>query len=332
MMQAVLTVNVGSSSIKAALFDVRTGMNLDRLSLKTHTTPEALAQVAAWVENQNKGEVKEITAVVNRIVHGGAHYTQTTPLNAKILNALEAFEAYAPLHQPFGLMAARFMQQAFPTAQHFACFDTAFHATNEPLFTTLAIPNHFGLRRFGFHGLSYQNVAQQVPQGRVVAAHLGAGASVCAMLNGKSVATSMGLTALDGLPMGTRCGALDAGAVLVLATQLGVAETQRVLYQESGLKALCGVADWQQLRLSQTPQSNFAVAYFIERVAESVAALATSLGGLDTLVFTGGIGENDADLQQAVTAKLAFLGGFETQVVKCDEERVLFNQTLATLR
>lgn len=328
MMDAVLVLNSGSSSIKAALFDVRTGMNLDRLHL-AHLPPDehlgAFHRVFTWATGQNSSEVKRIVATVHRVVHGGDEFHAATVLNDGVLQYLQNLTPLAPLHQPACLHGISVCRAAYPDIPHYACFDTAFHAQQSALQTTLPIPAETKMRRYGFHGLSYSQIARRYPAGRTIAAHLGSGSSVCAIQDGISLASTMGLTALDGLPMATRSGAIDAGAVLILARQHGVDMTEDMLYRHSGLLALSGISgDMHTLRQSADARASFAIAYFTHSIAAAIAALCVSMGGVDRVVFTGGIGENDAALRQDVCTKLAFLPKFDVAVHACDEEREMF--------
>jgi acetate kinase len=275
-----------------------------------------------------------IRAVAHRVVHGGALFTEPTIADDAVLARLDELTPFAPMHQPANLDAIRRFATAFPAAPQIACFDTAFHATAPRAAQTFALPSHVfdeGLRRFGFHGLSYQYVAEHLArvrpdlaQGRVIAAHLGSGASLCAIKAGASLATTMGLTALDGVPMGTRPGAIDAGLVLHLARRQGVDAVERMLYREAGLKGLSGLSgDMRVLRASSQPTARFAIEVFVARVAEAAAALTVALGGLDALVFTGGIGANDAATRDEVAAKLRHLSAFEVLAFDTDEEAVM---------
>jgi acetate kinase len=275
-----------------------------------------------------------IRAVAHRVVHGGAAFTAPAIVDEAVLARLAELVPFAPMHQPANLDAIRRFAAAFPGAAQIACFDTAFHAGAPRLARTFALPAHFfdeGLRRYGFHGLSYQYVAEHLSRtrpdlarGRVIAAHLGSGASLCAMKAGASVATTMGLTALDGVPMGTRPGALDAGLVLHLARAHGVDAVEQMFYRDAGLKGLSGLSgDMRVLRASAAPEARFAIDVFVARVAEAAAALTVALGGVDALVFTGGIGANDAAAREAVIAKLTHLGAFAVLAFDTDEEAVM---------
>lgn len=260
-------------------------------------------------------------AIGHRVVHGGPEYRQAVLIDDKVIEDLDALTPLAPLHQPHNLAAIRAVRKAAPELPQVACFDTAFHATNGIMAQLFALPYHYygeGIRRYGFHGLSYEYIAKHLHQvapdlarGRLVVAHLGNGASLCAMKDGKSVETTMGLTALDGLPMGTRSGAIDAGAVLwMIARGMDYHAIEKLLYQESGLKGLSGVSsDMRELLASDAEQAKLAIDFYTYRIAQEVGKLATVLGGLDGLVFTGGIGEHAAPIRAQVCERLAPLFG-----------------------
>lgn len=275
-------------------------------------------------------------AIGHRVVHGGAHFKDAVLIDDKVIEALDALTPLAPLHQPHNLAAIRAVRTAAPELPQVACFDTAFHADNGIMAQLFALPYHYyddGIRRYGFHGLSYEYIARHlhtaapdVARGRVVVAHLGNGASLCAMKDGKSVETTMGLTALDGLPMGTRCGALDAGAVLwMMAQGMGHDEIEKLLYHESGLKGLSGVSsDMRELLASESERAKLAIDFYTYRIAQEVGKLAVVLGGLDALVLTGGIGEHAAPIRAQVCERLAPLFGIalDTAANDAGKERV----------
>ena len=256
-------------------------------------------------------------AIGHRVVHGGARYADAVLIDDEVIEELDALTPLAPLHQPHNLAAIRAVRQAAPELPQVACFDTAFHAGNDILAQLFALPYSYygeGVRRYGFHGLSYEYIAKHLHQvapdiarGRVVVAHLGNGASLCAMKDGKSVETTMGLTALDGLPMGTRCGALDAGAVLwMMARGMDYHAIEKALYQESGLKGLSGLSsDMRELLASGSDRAKLAIDFYTYRIAQEVGKLAVVLGGLDGLVFTAGIGEHAAPIRTQVCERLA---------------------------
>ncbi len=260
-----------------------------------------------------------VQAIAHRVVHGGAYYSSSVLVTPEVMAQLATLNALAPLHQPHNLAGISAFAESFGDVPQVACFDTAFHRTLSPLETTFAIDKNLteqGVRRYGFHGLSYQYVSQvlrrEVPRaaGRVVMAHLGNGASVCATTEHQSRATTMGFSALDGLMMGTRSGALDPGVLLYLMEQgWGHDAIQKLLYKQSGLLGVSGEsADMRSLRASNSQAARFATDLFAHRVVREVGALSACIGGLDVLAFTGGIGEHDALLRQQVGEALAYLG------------------------
>ena len=280
---------------------------------------QALDAVLHWLEQNLPGQ--KVQLVSHRVVHGGVHFAQPVRLDAPVLAQLEALAPLAPLHQPHNLAGIRSAMAAFGQALQVACFDTAFHRQHPFVADTFALPRHFyeqGVRRYGFHGLSYEFIAralqQQWPalhQGRVIVAHLGNGASMCALRQGVSIDSSMGFTALDGLPMGTRCGQIDPGVLLYLLTEKGYnpAQLTELLYQQSGLKGLSGLSnDVRELLQSGLPQAEQALDYFVARCKREIGALSASLGGLDALVFTGGIGENAVAIRQRILQDLGWIG------------------------
>jgi len=264
---------------------------------------------------------RRVAAVGHRIVHGGVAYSGPQMLDRRVVDELDKLIPLAPLHLPHNLAPVRSMMALAPDVPQVGCFDTAFHAAQPALAQAFALPariTDLGIRRYGFHGLSYEYIASRLPQAdpglsgaKVVAAHLGNGASMCAMSAGRSVATTMGFTAVDGLPMGTRCGDLDPGVVLYLIEELGmdVAAVQKLLYQESGLLGVSGVsADMRTLEASDDPRARAAIALMVYRIGRELGSLAAALGGLDALVFSGGIGENSVALRAAVCRDAAWLG------------------------
>jgi acetate kinase len=271
-----------------------------------------------------------IGGVGHRIVHGGVDFSESIVLDPGKLAVLERLCPLAPLHQPHNLSGVRAAQAAFPQAMQVACFDTAFHRTHPWVNDTYALPRKLyedGIRRYGFHGLSYEYVTQRLAEvaplhaaGRVVVTHLGNGASMCAIRDGQSVGSTMGFTALDGLPMGTRCGQLDPGVVLYLAANgMTPTEIEDLLYRRSGLKGLSGLSqDMRELEAAGTPEAQQAIAYFVSRIRRELGAMAAILSGLDAVVFCGGIGENAWRIRDRVCR------GFEWLGIELDEIR---NQT-----
>jgi len=339
-MSAVLTLNAGSSSIKFAVY--RAGDTPDllqagqvenlgpvaRLVLKGDDAREvdigpadhAAAVRAILQELAPVLDGQAVTGVGHRIVHGGKTFGAPVELTDDVLDQLEAFVPLAPLHQPHNLAAVRAAQQAFPNALQVGCFDTSFHRGHPFVNDTFGLPRRFydqGVRRYGFHGLSYDYITSclrrdwpELAGGRVVIAHLGNGASMCAVENGQSVGSTMGFSALDGLPMGTRCGQLDPGVLLYLMGQgMGVDEITRILYQESGLKGLSELShDMRTLLASDDPKAREAIDYYVFRIRRELGGMAAVLGGLDGVVFCGGIGENAAEIRARVIGGMGFLG------------------------
>ena len=349
MPKAILTLNAGSSSIKFALHELDSGMVLQQVSrgqiegigIAPHFIAQAtdgtvsseyrwpagaalehealLTPLLAWVTAHLGQEA--LCAVGHRIVHGGSAYDRPVYLDANVLDELAKLTPLAPLHQPHNLAAARAMAQLRPDLPQVGCFDTAFHHGMSADATRLALPRKYadeGVRRYGFHGLSYEYIAgrlrEQAPglaAGRVIAAHLGNGASLCAMHDGHSVDTTMGFTTLDGLVMGTRCGNLDPGAMLYLqqAHGLSAAEVEHMLYHDSGLLGVSGISsDMRTLLASDDARAREAIDLFVFRIAREAGALTATLGGIDALVFSAGIGEHAAPIRAAVCARLGWLG------------------------
>lgn len=350
---ALLTLNAGSSSLKFRMFGLDATMTVlcggkitnigerpvfrrqggDRdLPLPLDMDIDgAVRFVRDWVDDNAQCPV---IAAAHRIVHGGPDLDGSAELKDSTLSYLKTLIPLAPLHQPHNLAAAEVMAKAYPQIRQFGCFDTAFHSRRDRLASEFALPGHIrsaGVRRYGFHGLSYAWISRRLRtclphlyDGRVVVAHLGNGASLCAMTAGQSIDTTMGLTALDGLPMGTRCGALDPGAVIHMQRALGlsVQEVEAILYEDSGLKGLSGISnDVRTLLESTEPDAAFAIDYFVRKTAQQIAAMSVSLGGLDSLIFTGGIGENATQVRDKVVSALAWLPPFEIHIIPADEER-----------
>lgn len=349
MRQTILVLNAGSSSIKFQLFAVAGDDRLDRLlkgqfdgigvrprlvakgphgealtdeswdANAVPDVPSALDKVIAFLVGQLGGQLP--VAIGHRVVHGGIDYSHPTLVTDEVLARLEPLVPLAPLHQPNNLAPIRVIRERRPNLPQVACFDTAFHRTHPEVADRFAIPEALyaeGVRRYGFHGLSYEYIAQKLPEvaprlasGKVLVAHLGSGASMCALAAGRSIESTMGFTALDGLPMGTRPGQLDAGVVLHLLQQKGMSakEIERLLYSECGLKGLSGISnDVRVLLESADPRAKLALDYFIYRIAALAGALAAALEGIDGLVFTAGIGENAPVIREAVVRRLGWLG------------------------
>jgi acetate kinase len=346
---SILVVNAGSSSLKFSLFRIGAA---DDLRLAAHgqiagigsrprmtardgsgntlverdvavaegsEVRDAIAHAAVWLRDQFPHE--PLLAVGHRVVHGGADYSRPALVDAEVLTALEHLVPLAPLHLPHNLAAIQTVRENQPQLPQVVCFDTAFHRTHPQLADLYALPWKYyeaGVRRYGFHGLSYEYIAAVLPQvapgiahGRVIVAHLGNGASLCALRGGKSIDSTMGFSPLDGIPMGTRPGAIDPGVLLYLAGQRGMsaAALEELLYKESGLLGLSGVSsDMRMLLESRAPRAQLAVDYFVHHVARQIGALAAVLGGLDGLVFTAGIGENSAEIRARIMDACAWLG------------------------
>src|SRR3954447_3533752 len=280
---------------------------------------KALGAVADWLNGLYGGAA--VRGVGHRIVHGGAKYTGPTIVTPEVLDDLRTLIPLAPLHQPYNLAAIEAVFERLPHVPQVACFDTSFHRGQPAVAELVPLPREIccdGVQRYGFHGLSYEYIASSLPRvapeiatGRVVVAHLGSGASLCAMSNGRSIDSTFGFTALDGLCMGTRPGALDPGVVLYLFQGLGLsaAEVETVLYKKSGLLGISGISnDMRVLLGSSEPAARLAVDYFVYRAAREIGSLAAVLGGLDALVFTAGVGENSAEIRRRICAASSWLG------------------------
>jgi acetate kinase len=347
-MDTILVVNAGSSSVKFQVFAVEgegglrrqikgqidgigsrprlraSGPSGDPLVDRAYPieavadVPAAMTVAGAWLRDELS--INPI-AVGHRVVHGGPDHARPVLIDHAVVTRLERYVSLAPLHQPHNLAPIRTLLNNFPALPQVACFDTAFHRDHDALADHYAIPHQLhaeGIRRYGFHGLSYEYIAKRLPQvapdiagGCVIVAHLGSGASMCAMKGGKSVESTMGFTALDGLAMGTRPGQLDPGVVLYLIAEKGMSATkvQDFLYRDCGLKGLSGVSnDMRELEASADPRAAFAIDYFAYRVGLNAGMLAAALQGLDAFVFTAGIGENSATIRARIAARLAWLG------------------------
>jgi len=279
----------------------------------------ALSALAAWLRSRYRGA--RVLGVGHRVVHGGARFTVPVVVTESVLEQLRALIPLAPLHQPYNLGAIEAVQERMPGVPQVACFDTSFHRGQPPVSEVIPLPREVcrsGIQRYGFHGLSYEYIASVLPQvapeiaaGRVIVAHLGSGASLCALRAGKSVDHSLGFTALDGLCMGTRPGAFDPGVVLYLFQELGLsaAEVETMLYKRSGLLGISGISnDMRVLLASADPNARLAVDYFVYRAAREIGSLAAVLGGIDALVFTAGIGENSPEIRRRIGQSCAWLG------------------------
>ena len=389
-MNTILVVNAGSSSVKFEVYGIADGGELkwlikgqmdgigERPRLRAAAVdgksmidrsfaadevadlPAAMQRTGAWLREAHKVQP---VAVGHRIVHGGPAFDRPVLIDDSVLAQLEQYTSLAPLHQPNNLAPIRSIRSLFPNIPQVACFDTAFHRGHTAITDHYAIPERYyaeGVRRYGFHGLSYEfiasrlkEVAPRIAGGRVIVAHLGSGASMCALSAGCSVETSMGFTALDGLPMGTRPGQTDPGVVLYLLGQkrMSVAELEKLFYHESGLRALSGISnDVRALEESADPRAGFALDYFAYRVGLEAGRLAAALGGIDGFVFTAGIGENAPSMRVRIAKHLTWLGAeldlqanahgpaisrpnsrVALYVIPTDEELMIAHHTLALL-
>jgi len=386
----LLTLNAGSSSIKFALYEaaapalralavgqveglaaevrmqVRDGGGaalLERRFAAGEGPADhagALRLVLDWLA-EGAPEAR-IAAVGHRVVHGGPDYARPVLLDERVLADLERLNPLAPLHQPHNLAGVRAARAAFPAAPQVACFDTAFHRSHPFVADVFGLPRRFyeeGVRRYGFHGLSYEYIVRRLAAeapalaaGRTIVAHLGNGASMCAVRAGSSIASTMGFSPLDGLPMGTRCGQLDPGVLLYLLQEKGMSAgaVADLLYRESGLKGLSGVShDMRLLEAAEAPAAAEALDYYVFRVRREIGALAAALGGLDGIVFTGGVGENARNIRRRILEGMDWFGialdraanaanrplisaagsRVEVRVVRTDEEAMIAEHTAA---
>lgn len=349
MSDLLLAVNAGSSSIKFALFSAADGSALDPrlkgrmegigvrprlvasdvsgalLIDRPYTVEEvgdhdhAIAAISGWV--QTRPERGKLIAAGHRVAHGGSRFTAPALIDDDLLHELDRLAPLAPLHQPANLAGIRALRSRNPSLPQVACFDTAFHRHHSEIADRFALPERFyreGIRRYGFHGLSYDYIARRLPSvapeiaaRKVVVAHLGNGASMCAMIGGRSVDTTMSFSALDGLPMGTRCGALDPGVMIYLLRDKGMsaAAVEKMLYTECGLRGLSDISsDMRDLERSELPSAKLAVDYYVYHVCRHLGALAAAMNGIDAVVFTAGIGEKSALIRRQVCSRLAWLG------------------------
>jgi len=346
--ELVLVLNAGSSSLKFGVYRAATGEEpvlqtrgqIDGIGSRPHFVAkdasgvkladealdagvrdgkQALESLVGWLASNF--DRRQLAGVGHRVVHGGAHYARPVCLTLEVLGELQELAPLAPLHQPYNLNAIEAVFERLPDLPQVACFDTGFHRGHAEVVDLLPLPAELraaGLQRYGFHGISYEyiasvlpSVAPEIASGRVLVAHLGSGASVCALRGGHSIDSTLGFTALDGLCMGTRPGALDPGVVLYLFQGLGLdaKEVENLLYRQCGLLGISGISnDMRVLLDSDAPEARLAVDYFIYRAAGQIGALAATLGGVDALVFTAGIGENSAEVRARVCQASAWLG------------------------
>jgi acetate kinase len=382
----IAVINAGSSSIKFGLYEAQdpdvllywgqvaqiglaprlsvTNAAGDIITDQRFDTLDHAGATQAIMETAVQIAAGTIVGVGHRVVHGGTEYAAPVRIDAEILAALAKLAALAPLHQPHNLAAIEAVSHAAPDMPQVACFDTAFHRGQPPLAQLFAIPRALtdgGVRRYGFHGLSYEYVVSQIPRiepalagKKVVIAHLGNGASLCAVQAGRSIASTMGFTAADGLVMGTRCGAIDPGVLVYLMDVHGMdaRALEDLIYRQSGLLGVSGVSsDMRQLRAAATPAAAEAIALFVYRVVREIGSMAAALGGLDGVIFTGGIGENDAATRAEIASGCGWLGleldlarnargegrisaeaaSVGAWVVRTDEERMIARHTATTL-
>ncbi|AVA26364.1 MULTISPECIES: acetate/propionate family kinase [unclassified Rhizobium] len=389
-MDTILVVNAGSSSLKFEVFAAADtlarrikgrmegigtaprltikGAGGDRLADEDYPRdtvpdlPAAMRLVGEWLREHHEGR---LITVGHRVVHGGPDHMRPARIDENLLRELERYTSLAPLHQPNNLAPIRILLEHQPQLAQVACFDTAFHRGHDPMADHYAIPAHYfdeGVRRYGFHGLSYEYVAGRLAEvapdisgRRVIVAHLGSGASMCALNRGRSVECTFGFTALDGLPMGTRCGQIDPGVLLYLLQQHGmtVEQLQDLLYKESGLKGLSGISnDVRDLLASSDAGATLALDHFVHRIGLNAGLLAAALGGLDAFVFTAGVGENSPVMRARIAEKLGWLGALldperndagellvssedskvAVYVVPTDEELMIARHTLALIK
>ncbi|CAB3752099.1 acetate/propionate family kinase [Paraburkholderia humisilvae] len=348
MTDVILVLNAGSSSIKFRAYYIEGG----ELGLGLHGQVEGLFSAPHFIAHDRHGEAagekrwgdgaklsheegiqfisqfltshrgdNRLVAVGHRVVHGGEKFAKAVLATPDVVDELDKLTPLAPLHQPHNLKPIRIVAAMHPHLPQVACFDTAFHRSQTELAQAFALPESItarGVRRYGFHGLSYEYIAQALPnfskraaQGRTIVAHLGNGASLCAMHAGRSVASTMGFTAVDGLPMGTRCGSLDPGVILYLLEELKMTPQaiEDLIYKESGLLGVSGVSgDMRKLLASAAPRARFAIDLYTYRIGREIGSLAASLQGLDALVLTAGIGENSAEIRRRAAEQAAWLG------------------------
>lgn len=343
-----LVLNAGSSSLKFCVFSRPSGANwrvesrgqiegigtsprlkakdaenntliAEKLSASVNDGRKATESLAAWLRSQYGGA--RVLGVGHRVVHGGSRFAAPVIITPEVLTELRRLVPLAPLHQPYNLAAIEAVSERIPAVPQVACFDTSFHRGQPEVAEIIPLPRQVssgGVQRYGFHGLSYEYIASVLPEiapeiatGKVIVAHLGSGASLCALKNGKSMDSTLGFTALDGLCMGTRPGALDPGVVLYLFQQLGLSanEVETILYKKSGLAGISGISsDMRDLLGNEDPRAKLAVDYFVYQCSKQIGALAAVLGGINGLVFTAGIGENSAEIRQRICTASAWLG------------------------
>jgi acetate kinase len=327
----LLVLNVGSSSLKAAVLQATAATSMELWRTETPRLGSLQDQLSHWLGPQLERWWPDLQAAGHRVVHGGEHFTTPTRITPAVLEQLNAVSALAPLHNPPALEAIRWLQQFLPSLPQWACFDTAFHASLPPEASTYALPadwRQLGCRRYGFHGLNHQHVAEAVPCPRLISAHLGAGCSLAAIREGRSIDTTMGFTPLEGLVMASRSGSVDPGLLLHLQRQgLSLEELDEGLNRRSGLLGLSGLSsDWRGLRQAAAEGHNgaqLALAVFLHRLRREIGAMAASLGGVDQIALSGGIGANDERLLDELQAAMAWLGPVQWQRIAADEEGMI---------
>lgn len=328
----VLALNVGSSSLKAALFAVTDGIptELDRIIVENigGSYDQASSHIRQWISSENHPRPEVIG---HRIVHGGERFTEPVILDATTIGQLETLIPLAPLHLPAAIATVRASKKEFPDITHVACFDTAFHATLSRVAYDFGLPASLreqGIRRYGFHGLNCEHVVQTLGSyalGRAVIAHLGSGCSLTAISIGRSVDTTMGLTPTGGVPMATRCGDIDPSVIIhLLQNGHDIANIQTIINKQSGLAGWSGgECDMKTLLTSTDPDAQFAVNAFCTHIAKAIAQMTVTLGGLDTVVFTGGIGQNSTAVREQIISELDYFSPFHSVVVPAGEEQVI---------
>ena len=327
-----LIVNAGSSSLKLKVFDTATEV---AKAFVGEIGPDGHRDAMRVGLAQTGVPVDRLTAAAHRVVHGGSRLTATCRVTPDVLRQIEDCVPLAPLHNPANLVGIQSLAALAPDLPQYAAFDTAFHATNTEVATTYALPQaerDRGLRRYGFHGISYAALVRilrgwgDLPE-RLLACHLGNGCSLAAIVNGRSVATTMGYSPLDGLTMGTRTGGIDGNAVLRLAAVHGVEKAGHILNRESGLLGLGGASDLRALHAAGTPEARFALQHFAYWAIRHAGSMVAAMGGLDAVIFTGGIGENDPWMRKEILSGLSFLGVSSDPAANARNERALHDPT-----
>lgn len=373
-MKTILTVNGGSSSLKCALFELKNGaltllygfklgniLNTPRFRVKDasgatleQSSPDYLSvpkeerhqaclqTILNWL-NQHLPE-SSLVAIGHRVVHGGSYFSEPCVISDEIKAQLSALIPLAPLHQPYNLRLIEACEALAPNLPQVACFDTMFHSKQSNLEKNYALPRQYtdeGVRRYGFHGLSYEFIQRQLnqrqsPSLNTVVCHLGAGASMCAIKQGISVASSMGFTAVDGLPMGSRCGNIDPGVLLYLQRQhqMDADELEALIYKKSGWLGVSGISsDMLELHRAEQPEAEEAIEMFCYRAALEIGRLAAALEGLEQIVFTGGVGENDADVRQRILTRCHWLGvKFSNEANSKGDSVISLSESAVTIR